>query len=196
MRPAPALAPNTALAVMLPLSLALASAACTSPQPEPDPDSGVVDTKTKLEVCKDSAQLFAIDIADGVTPLTKGTPLPITRGFQGFLFVRVGLRAPIQLPPVIKLGAHVHVPGEVDRTATYSTVKTDSALEGGYRSQDVPVFFNDSPLASLVGKDATVTVWTTSTGCRLIGEAKDTLLVTGAYMDEDASFWEVDVGAP
>lgn len=169
---------------------AAAAQGCTSPATSATVDAGGSESDA-MGPCDASAIVYKISVDDEAVDLAEGATLPVTRGFQGFLFVRVGLRTPLVLPQTIKLKAHIEVPGEVDRVVVYATVQTE-AVAGGYRTTDVPVFFNDTPLAELVGRSATVELWTQSPGCRLQGSAKVTL-GTGVYMNEDASFWDQDV---
>ncbi|MCO4762533.1 MAG: hypothetical protein KC502_13565 [Myxococcales bacterium] len=179
--------PIAATALALLCSLAVA---CTGPSSAGDADAGGFQDIV-IGPCDANALIYKISITDEAVDLAEGATLPVTRGFQGFLFVRIGLKTPLVLPQTIKLKAHVEVPGEVDQVAVYSTVKTQTG-PGGYQTTDVPVFFNDTPLAELVGKEATVELWTQSVGCRLRGKAKVTL-GSGNYMDEDADFWDQDV---
>lgn len=185
---------DTALTATLAV-LALGLVACSEPTPPPvDPADTNTDVADVIGRCDNPGVLFGIATNDLPTTLSPGDPLPITRGFQGFLFVRVGLTTELSLPGIIKLGAHVSVKDKVDKTATYATVKTSANLPSGQRSDDVPVFFNDTPLAELVGRKATVTVWTNSGGCRLVAVVEDLVLATGNFMAEDSTFWRGDVG--
>ncbi len=165
------------------------SLACSTPSPSYSDAGGHEDVA--IGPCDASALIYKISIKDEAVDLAEDATLPVTRGFQGFLFVRVGLKTPLVLPQTIKLKAHVEVPGEVDQVAVYSTVKTAGGA-GTYQTTDIPVFFNDTPLAELVGKEATVALWTQSTGCRLRAKAS-VRLSSGNYMNEDASFWDQDV---
>ena len=178
------------VAIFVAVFFAAVAAGCTGPSASEVADAGVTEPDA-MGPCDASAIIYKISVDDEAVDLAEGATLPVTRGFQGFLFVRIGLKTPLVLPQSIKLKAHVEVPGEVDRVAVYATVQTE-AVAGGYRTTDVPVFFNDTPLAELVGRTATVELWTQSPGCRLQGSASVTL-GTGVYMNEDASFWDQDV---
>ncbi len=182
------------LAVVLSAILSLSAtlgllASCTGVGSHDDADAGVV-KDVVIGPCDVSAIVYKISVDEEAVDLAEGVTLPVTRGFQGFLFVRVGLRSELVLPGTIKLKAHVEIPGEVDQVAAFATVKTES-VAGGYRTIDVPVFFNDTPLAELVGRLASVGLWTASPGCRLQG-AVNVKLGSGNFMDEDASFWDKD----
>lgn len=136
--------------------------------------------------CPEEAALFGIDRTETAVALEPGTLLPITQGFQGFLFVSVGLRAKA-LPSIIDLFVHMKVEGKLDRTTAFPAVGTHSLPGGGMESGDVRYMFNDVGLADLVGQPAALTIWTTSPACILSGHAS-VRLTTGNFMGPDGGW--------
>lgn len=165
------------LALTTGCSPADAPSATTSTATTSAPDAGP---------CAEPGQVFGLDTSDKAVPLEKGTILPITQGFQGFIFVSVGLRAP-SLPPVIELYVHVDVAEKVHRTTAFAAIGTHATDGGGMESTDVRYMFNDVSLADIVGQRATIKVWTTSPGCVLEAVA-DVRLTTGNFMGPDGGW--------
>lgn len=170
----------------LPWFLLVFLSTCTAPgHSEPD---AVAEPVADVGPCSDSAGLYGIAVNELPFDVSAGTQLPITTGFQGFLFVRVGLRAKVTLPAVVKVVVHVAVPGKLNQTFGPTPAYTRAGPGGGSETAEIPFFFNDTPLAELIGQDAHVKVWTTATGCRLLAEG-DVRLSAGGYMGADAGFW-------
>ena len=141
-----------------------------------------------VSACTATATLFGIDVAELPVELTLGTSLPVTQGFQGFIFVRVGLRTGLPLPAIVKVATHVTIAGLLDQTYGPIPANTRATANGGMETTEVPFMFNDTPLADLIGQTAHVRVWTTTPGCRLAAEA-DVHLTAGGYMGADAGIW-------
>jgi hypothetical protein len=171
------------------LSLAtIVTCACS-----PGIPADVPDVVTDIGPCEQTAAMFQVGADEQPLAIHDGDVLPLVQGFQGFLFIRVGLRSVQTVPGVVKLAVHVRVPGRVDQTGQFQSVHAKALAEGGWQSGDVPFFFNDASLADLVGRTAQVDVWTTSPGCRLVA-SREVTLTTGAFMSQDAGFWETDGG--
>ncbi len=170
------------LLLLCPLLLA----ACTTP-PVAQTDASPQQTED-VGPCSETATLFGIDMAELPIDLTAGTQLPVTQGFQGFIFVRVGLRTAKALPAVVKVSTHVTIDAKVDHTYGPVPANTRPTSAGGMETTEVPFFFNDTPLAELIGQTAHVRVWTTVSGCRLSAET-DVHLTAGGYMGADAGIW-------
>jgi hypothetical protein len=166
--------------------LLLFVAACTSPP------AAVNDVTQQQQAdigpCAENASLFGINVAELPVDLTLDTQLPVTQGFQGFIFVRVGLRTSGSLPAVAKVYLHLTIDGLLDQTYGPVPSNTRGATKGGMETTEVPFFFNDTPLADLVGRSAHLKAWTTATGCRLSAET-DVKLSAGGYMGADAGIW-------
>ena len=170
---------------LLPI-LVLLGAACTSP-PTAQVDA-TQEQQADIGPCAESATLFGINVAELPVDLTLDTQLPVTQGFQGFIFVRVGLRTTVPLPAIAKVYTHLTIAGLLDQTYGPVPSNTRAATQGGMETTEVPFFFNDTPLAQLVGQTAHVKVWTTAPGCRLTAET-DVKLSAGGYMGADAGIW-------
>jgi len=171
----------------IPILTALAACLLLTGCPAPDPshgDAGVPDAGLDAGPCAESAALYGIDIHDEEQLLTAGTPLPITLGFQGFQYVRVGLRTARALPATVDLWMHISAGGALDLDTAFFGVETRTAPGGEAESIDVAVMFNDVPLAELLGLNATVRASTTSPGCALTGTA-DVVLVQGVFQGPD-----------
>jgi len=162
--------------------------ACTPP-PQPEPADAHADVATDIGPCAEGAALFSVDDQEKAAPLQGGSTLAITRGFQGLFFVRLGLRTPAPLPPQVRIAVHVAIAGRLDQTSKFQVVPAAPMPEGGFQTADVPFFFNDTPFAELIGQQAHVEVWSTTTGCRLVGQA-DVQLISGSFMGADAAFWQ------
>ena len=173
------------LQTLFPLVLLL-SMACAMPPPS---GSDVTqEQQADVGTCAAPATLFGIDLAEMPVELTATTQLPVTQGFQGFIFVRVGLRTTTQLPAVAKVYTHVSIVDRLDQTYGPVPANTRPTANGGMETTEVPFFFNDTPLAELVGQTAHIRVWTVATGCRLSAET-DVKLTAGGYMGADAGMW-------
>ena len=168
------------------LVLAWLFVGCTTP-PTAQADAGPTPA-ADIGPCTETATLFGIDIAEIPVDLTLSSQLPVSQGFQGFIFVRVGLRTALQLPAVVKVSTHVTIAGKVDATYGPIPANTRATANGGMETTEVPFFFNDTTLADLIGQTAHVRVWTTAPGCRLMAET-DVKLTAGGYMGADAGIW-------
>lgn len=165
--------------------LALANG-CSPPDAPSATTSTVATSAPDAGPCPEPGRVFGLDTADKAVPLEKGTILPITQGFQGFLFVSVGLRAP-SLPPVIEIYVHVDVADKVNRTTAFAAIGTHTMDGGGMESTDVRYMFNDVSLADLIGQRATIKVWTTSPAC-ILSAVAEVRLTTGNFMGPDGGW--------
>jgi hypothetical protein len=166
------------------LAVCLLLAGCSSPDP-PGHDAGPPDAgPPDAGPCAERAAIYGIDVHDEEQLLAAGSALPITLGFQGFQYVRVGLRTPRALPATVDLWVHVGVEGALDLDTAFFGVETRAAEGDEAESVDVAVMFNDVPLAELLGQKAAIRATTTSPGCALAGSA-DVVLVQGAYQGPD-----------
>jgi len=183
-------------------ALALALLACSEPPPTPEPDAvDPFDATTDalpdvIPACQTEAHVFGMDKNDQVQVLEDGVPLSVARGFQGFIFLRVGLRTTGTLSGSVKLKVRVQVAGSIasDVTATFAPVPTKPLPKGGSQTAEVPFFINDVPIIELrKGPPAAVSVWTIDGGCQTSAKATVTL-VQDNYMGEDSAMWQTDFG--
>ncbi len=174
--------------------LTLALPAC-SPPPEGQDRLDATAEDVVLPDCKQAATLYAIAADESHVDLTTGAALAITRGFQGFLFVRVGLRAPFPLPTTVKLKVHIAVQDGTDVASQFSTVHSHATGDGSFVTTDVAFFFNDMPLAAMVGRTAHVQVTAKTADC-VVQAAADVTLTVGDFMAQDAGFWDSSDTSP
>ena len=171
----------------------LLAAGCSAPDPPP-PDGGHTQTAPPDSgPCQESAVVYGIDIHEDAQVLGEGSTLPITLGFQGFLFVRVGLRTAMELPGTVNLWVQIKVPELVDLTTPFFGTETRSVEGGQTETVEVAELFNDQPLAQLLGQTASLVLSTDSPGCNLSATAEVTL-VQGGYQGPDGGFTEPDAG--
>lgn len=185
------------LAVCLARTLCLlALAGCPAATPTGDADASAA-MDTPLPPCPDPSHLVRLDIDDLPADVTPQGVLPILRGFQGFLFVRVCLVTPAVLPAVVVVRAGLRGEGGVELEPPDAKTKPLLLADGSARVCAQPLFFNDFPLAGLIGKKATVTVAAVRPphGCEVRREVP-VVLTVGGWMGPDAGFWADTAAAP
>ena len=161
-------------------------AAC-EPPPAPPAIDAELSTDTQLPPCSQTAELFALTVNGQVRDLVPGSQLPLVLGFQGFIFVRVGLRSQALLPSTVKVRLQVQVPGLVDTATGSMGVKT--LVDGqSWVTRDIAFFFNDVPFAELAGRPASLAMALDTPTCRLTATAA-VVLEDGGVMGADAALW-------
>jgi len=168
--------------------LALLFATACGPQPAPrDPMDATQKVDSSLPTCPDSAQVFGIDKNETRVVLSSGSELAVTQGFQGFLFVRVGLHTASTLAKSVHMSVIVALDNGVEQYLPQRPVKTE-AVTGGSETVEMPVFFNDSTMPDLISRKAAVDVEVETATCVMRAHV-DTTLTYGGYMGADAGFW-------
>lgn len=157
------------------------------PPPAPPAQEDAVVADVVLPPCAQSGELVALTVDGTERVMTSGTKLPVVLGFQGFIFVRLALRSPELLPATVKVRVVAVVPGLVDVSTPFSTVKTH-ASGAGWITKDVAFFFNDVPFAELAGKPAEIGIAVDTKTCRMSASAA-VVLEDGGYMGADAALW-------
>ena len=117
----------------LKLAVVGAVAACgigCEPPPAPPAKEDAVVADVALPPCAQSGELVALTVDGTERVLVNGTKLPVVLGFQGFIFVRLALRSPEPLPTTVKVRVLAVVPGLVDVSTPFSTVKTQASGAG------------------------------------------------------------------
>ena len=165
---------------------------CSAPDP-PLPDGGTQTGPPDSGPCAETADLYGIDIHEQTQILTADSTLPVTLGFQGFLFVRVGMRTQMELPGTVNLWVQASIPGLLDTTRPFFGTETRAAEGGATETVEVTEIFNDQTLAQLLGSKATFILSTDTPGCTLSATAEVTL-VQGGYQGPDGGFTEPDAG--
>jgi hypothetical protein len=164
----------------------LVALGCEPPPAPPEvEDTAVADVL--LPPCAQAGELIALDVDGNPRVLTSGSKLPVVLGFQGFVFVRLALRSPALLPTTVKVRVVATVPGLVDVSTPFSTVKTQ-ADGSAWITRDVAFFFNDVPFAELAGKPAEIGLAVDTKTCRMAASAS-VVLEDGGYMGADAALW-------
>jgi len=173
--------------------LAVATQTCNPQVGQDPPDGDIADTV--LPVCPQGATLYGIGHDEMPVDLPTGSLLPIIEGFQGFLFVRLGLRAPYSLPSTVKLKVRVAVESGTTVASQFATVHSRALGNNHFETNDVPFFFHDMPLGALVGRTARVQI-TTQTGTCVVHASADVTLTVGTFMAADAGFWNASDTSP
>ncbi len=163
------------------------SLACNPVAAPHDPLDAAPRADATLPLCPQSAQVFGLDSGESRVMLTPGTALPVTQGFQGFLFVRVGLHSAGALPNAVQVSVAVQLDNGVEQYLPQRAVKTHLADDGA-DTVELPVFFNDSTMPDLIARKASVDVEVETASCVLRAHA-DVVLSLGGYMGADAGFW-------
>jgi hypothetical protein len=110
----------------------------------------------------------------GFAPFLDGDTAEITRGFQGFRYIDSTLR----ITGTVDAEGEVWFQIEVDQREPYAQrgrIEFPRAEADGARYADVLVFFNDIPIAELVGRSARVTARLASGACEAVHAATVTL---------------------
>lgn len=176
---------------LVPLALAVLASCVVEPEPRPD---GGEDPARKLPPCAEAGVILgALGEGGELEPLAPGAELGVVLGFQGFQFVRVALRSPRELPRTVDVGALVVVPGVFEYATGFGGWNARDLGEGTWDTEELPLMMNDASLAQLVGKRASLELWTAAGDCRLTA-AVEVVLVPGGTMDADGGFSGPDGG--
>ena len=169
------------------LTVAVAAALLVGCGPEP-PET----TPTTTATCHFELSLGSM--SDGVVkPFSDGDEAPVVLGFQGFRFIdaavtvlgATGTDAAIR----VRATADGHDPIMSDTHATLI-----SKGESGSIAEHVQIFFNDIPMAELLGRSCRLEARATVAGCT--GEDDvSVLLVDGGCMPPDADAGIPDAGS-
>lgn len=106
------------------------------------------------------------------TPFASGDDAEITLGFQGFRYIQSVLKLDEVKATSATHSARIVVEGQAPYSLSDTPVKV--ADQGGtLYSEEVLVFFNDLPIADIVGKSAEITINAKAGGC--LGTTKTTV---------------------
>lgn len=143
-----------------------------------------------LPDCAEQGALFSADRFNVVTELLAGGDLPVITGFQGFVFVQLHVRSATKPSDEAPFTSRVVIESlGIDRTGSHARIS--SIPEGsGWQSDAILVFFNDTPVADLVGHPARITVRATLETC-VLGSTRDVMLVNGGVQRLE----DIDAGA-
>ena len=158
------------------------------------PDDGGAGDHPALPTCTTGATIYVLTLEGARELLTDGGQLGIILGFQGFQFARVGVVTGDELPPLTTVESSVLVPGKVNKLVRSTNVVTKAGA-GGWTTDVVNLFFNDVPLADLIGKDGTLVLRATGTSCIAAAEVH-VVLVAGGFQGADGGTDEADAEPP
>jgi len=105
-------------------------------------------------------------------PFSDGDDAEITLGFQGFRYIQSTLRLENVKAESASHSARIVVEGQDPYSLSDTPVKVHDE-GGGLFSDEVLVFFNDLPIADIVGKTAEITLTAKAGGC--LGTTKTTV---------------------
>lgn len=94
-----------------------------------------------------------------------GEDAEITLGFQGFRYVESVLKLSGVSAPSAEFSVRVSVSGQEPYTLPATPVKLSAGAGGALYSEAALVFFNDLPIADLVGQNAEIAVHAEAGGC-------------------------------
>ncbi|MCK6573007.1 hypothetical protein L6V77_18145 [Myxococcota bacterium] len=122
--------------------------------------------------CPATARLIAFDAeeADASHPLAAGDRLAVIEGFQGFVFVQVGLSTTDRLGATVTGHTELRLASGERLTETYGGLSMVSDA-GAFRTDKLLVYFNDQPPATLYGRQAEVMVVIDGDTCRATARA-------------------------
>lgn len=153
--------------LLLGLALAcLAGCSTEDPKSSTQPDAGPSCTYTLSWGHRSAGGAFEA-FADG-------DDAEITLGFQGFRYIQSTLRLEDVKATSATHSARIVVEGQDPYTLSDTPVKVHEEA-GALYSEDVLVFFNDLPIADIVGKSAEITLTAKAGGC--LGSTKRTVVL-------------------
>ena len=131
--------------------------------------------------------LFEFDDPDVPHPIASGEELPVVLGFQGFVFVEVGLRTRVALGDFAVLQSQVQLEDGRVLTAAHPGTAIVEESTGARRTGKVLVFFNDVPLVELYGQTVEIDLSATAVteDCR-VSARRRVRLVRGPTQLADA----------
>lgn len=121
------------------------------------------------------------------TPFAENQDAELVLGFQGFLFIASTLRVEGSETQSAGVVFTISVDGEDTFTSNSGQTALETGGDGYFYSEEVRAFFNELPLATLVGKAATIQVGVT------IDDCVATTSATVHLVDNDAC---IDTGSP
>lgn len=174
--------PRTAAVMAVALVAAALGGADCGPGPSAA-DAGPPDAGPPPPPCADPGVVYGIGRDQQPFELGPGASLPLFRGFQGFIFARVGLRTPMPLPDQVTLVADLSVPDKAELSNAFSSVPVHPRA-GGSETGDINFVVNDVPLAQLVGQAASLRVAASTGSCLAVAEVQ-VVLVSGGSVGAD-----------
>ncbi len=94
-----------------------------------------------------------------------GNATEITEGFQGFRYIYSALRLQGLTEDTARVSFQISVNGQEPYVQSNGNVMLEQEDGGATYARDVLVFFNDIPIAQLVGRNASILARTTSGTC-------------------------------
>lgn len=171
-------------------ALAAIGALGCSEDAESKPDAGVPCVGT-LEVA------WGPKRSGSFVPFKNGDSGEITLGFQGFRYIDSTMRVSGVDATTAVFGFRIEVEGHAPYNQSADTVELSAGADGALYADDVLVFFNDLPIAEVIGRNTLVTAQAKAAGCSASTAATVKLVDEQACIElEDGGLQCQDGGAP
>lgn len=168
--------------IRLAVAALLASACEAAPSTTdaaPPPDA----TVDAQRPCAREGQLLGFD-GSTAHVLAEGDELPVILGFQGFIFVEVGLRSPEPLDEFVTVHSNARLSGGAEVADAHPGIGTGPGPDGSWDTRRVLIFFNDFPPAELYGREAELALSVPASTCRLRATVRGRLVEGGVQLED------------
>jgi hypothetical protein len=172
----------------------LCALACGGAPSSPIDGGAPVDGPAQLPTCPEPAELYTYTASDELVPLGPLAPLGIVIGFQGFQMARVSLRTPDPLRPEVPIISTVEVDGYPPINDRTPEIGSRPVPGGGSQSDEIDLFFNDAPLASLVGRQVRIQIRASTERCVSLSDQRATLADGVGASARDAGTPSLELG--
>lgn len=133
--------------------------------------------------CEQPGQLLGFELSESHL-LGAGAELPVILGFQGFIFVEVGLRSPEPLDDFVVVESNARISGAGEVADTHPGIGTQVGPSGTWDTRKILVFFNDFPPAELYGREVDLALTAAASGCRLRATVHGRLVEGGVQLQD------------
>ena len=169
-------------AILAALAVAAGSVGCGETRGDPDaalPIDAVVDA---MLPCTETGHIVGFG-PNGAHPMADGDDLPVILGFQGFVFFEVGIRSPDALESYVTVRSNVRMADGTESADSHPGVST-SRVDGLWETDKVLVFFNDTPVADLYGREVDLALSVPTARCRLRATLHGKLVDGGVQLQD------------
>lgn len=172
------------------LLAALGMLGCSEDSAAPPTDAGPVCTGT-LELSWGQRK------NGGYVAFQDGDSGEITLGFQGFRYIDSTMRLAGVSATSAVFGFRIEIDGHPPYNQSADSAEVTSGPDGALYADDVLVFFNDLPIAEVIGRNATITAQAKAAGCSASAKARVKLVDEEACIElEDGGLQCQDGGVP
>lgn len=151
------------------------SAADATPPPDAADDAQVP--------CEQEGALLGFEGSESHV-LHAGDALPVILGFQGFIFVEVGLRSPEPLEEFVVVRSNARLSGGAEVSDTHPGIGTQPGPNGAWDTRKLLVFSNDFPPAELYGREVELALAAPASGCRVRATVRGHLVEGGVQLQD------------